>query len=140
MLKRTVTYTDFNGEERTEDAYFNFNKVEALKLSVKYGDIQAYAKDLANGSDPAKIVDMIEDIIVTGYGERSSDGRSFVKTPEITARFKGSGAYAEIFEKMVTDVDYANEFAEGIAKGVKAVKEESNETPGQTKLEIVNKD
>ena len=34
MLKKTITYTDYNGTERTEDFYFNLTKAEILDMEM----------------------------------------------------------------------------------------------------------
>lgn len=119
MIKKTVTYTDYNGLKVTKDLYFNMNRVEALKLVTKYGNIEDYARSIAESGEYNKGIQMIEDILLQSYGERSEDGTSFIKNDAIRDKFKGSEAYAELFEELLTNPDSVKPFAEGIASNVK---------------------
>ena len=115
MIKKVIKYTDFNGQNRSEVAYFNLNKLEVLKLTAKLGmDIDKYAKQLAESEDLAKMLQFIEDIILMAYGEKSQDGRSFVKSKDRTAEFESSNAFAELFDQLVTNPQQTAQFASGI--------------------------
>ena len=119
MIKKTIKYTDFNGQQRKETAYFNMNKLEVLKLTAKLGmDIDAYAKKLAESEDMPKMLQFIEDIILMSYGEKSQDGRSFEKSKEKTEKFENSNAFAELFEQLLLNPQQTSQFASGIV-GVK---------------------
>lgn len=121
MIKKTIKYTDFNGQQRKETAYFNMNKLEVLKLTAKLGmDIDAYAKKLAESEDMPKMLQFIEDIILMSYGEKSQDGRSFEKSKEKTEKFENSNAFAELFEQLLLNPQQTSQFASGIV-GVKQV-------------------
>ena len=121
MIKKTIKYTDFNGQQRKETAYFNMNKLEVLKLTAKLGmDIDAYAKKLAESEDMPKMLQFIEDIILMSYGEKSQDGRSFEKSKEKTEKFENSNAFAELFEQLLLNPQQTAQFASGIV-GVKQV-------------------
>ena len=115
MLKKTIKYVDFNGEEVSEECYFHFNRREALNLAAKFGDIQEYAERLASEQDLAGVIEFFEYILLNSYGKRSSDGRSFVKSPEVVEKFEYSLAYAQLFEELISDPEAAKKFAEGIS-------------------------
>lgn len=115
MLKKTITYTDLNGVERKEDFYFNLSKMEVIKLqdSVKGGydiRLKAIAADL-NGAD---IMEFFEDLIMRSYGEKSEDGRRFMKSEEISRAFMETPAYEVLFEELIFDDKAAADFVNAI--------------------------
>lgn len=115
MLKKTITYKDWNDLERTEDHYFNLNKPEIVKMqeSVKGGyDVQL--KAIAAGMNGAGIMKFFEDLIKTAYGEKSEDGRRFEKSEEISKGFMETRAYEVLFEEMITDSKAAADFVNAI--------------------------
>ena len=115
MLKKTITYTDLNGVDRTEDFYFNLSKPEIVKMqtSVKGGyDVQL--KSLAANLNGALIMDFFEDLITKAYGEKSEDGKRFMKSEEISRSFMETPAYEVLFEELVTDDKAAAEFVNAI--------------------------
>ena len=115
MLKKSITYIDWNGLERTEDHYFNLNKPEVLKMqaSVKGGyDVQL--KSIAAGMNGAGIIEFFENLISTSYGEKSEDGRRFMKSPAISKAFMETCAYEALFEELVTDAKAAAEFVNAV--------------------------
>ena len=115
MLKKTIAYVDLNGVERNEDFYFNLSKPEIIKMqgSVKGGydvRLKAIAADL-NG---ATIMEFFEDLIKRSYGEKSEDGRRFMKSDEISKSFMETPAYEVLFEELVTNDKAAAEFVNAI--------------------------
>ena len=119
MIKKTITYTDFNGVERTEDFFFNFNKMELTKLELRLGaDVQTYINGLIKDGDADKMINLLDIMILDAYGVKSNDGRSFRKSPEIRETFEYSNAYAELFEELLTVPGAAKEFGEGLASTV----------------------
>ena len=127
MLKKTITYTDFNGNERTEDHYFNLLKTEPLKIAMDLPDgvTDAIDKDLEdNTEESAKrlveklgnkgVMEFIEDLIRRSYGKKSEDGRSFIKKPELTEEFMQSPAYDEFYMEMMTNDVAAANFVTGV--------------------------
>ncbi len=115
MLKKTVKYTDFDGNERTEDFYFNLTKAELmeLELSVEGGLQKQIDKIIASQSVP-EIVKIFKTLVLKAYGEKSDDGRRFMKTDEITQAFKETQAYSDIFMELSTDDKEAAAFIQGI--------------------------
>lgn len=115
MLKKTITYVDLNGVERTEDFYFNLSKPEIVKMqgSAKGGyDVQL--KGIANNLDGNRIMEFFEDLIRRSYGEKSEDGRRFMKSDEISKNFMETPAYEVLFEEMVTNDKAAAEFVNAV--------------------------
>ena len=101
MLKKTMTYEDYNGVPRTEDFYFNLTPAEVteMELSVDGG-----------------LVEMIvfKDIILRAYGEKSPDGKRFVKNQEIRDAFAQTNAYSDLFMELATDAKAAAAFVNGV--------------------------
>ena len=104
MLKKKVTYLDFNDQEVTEEFYFNLTTPEVTKMIAKIGDdIDKHAEKLAASGDYEGIIDFVEMLILTSYGVKSEDGKRFVKSKEARENFEYSAAYAELFEQLMTD-------------------------------------
>ena len=115
MLKRTIKYTDFDGNERTEDFYFNLSKAEVteMELGVTGGMTQMLNRIVAE-QDSKKIVETFKEIILKAYGEKSPDGKRFIKTKELSDNFSYTGAYELLFMELATDADAAAAFINGI--------------------------
>lgn len=119
MYKKTITYTDYNGNERTEDFYFNISEAEATELSVSYdGGIQSYLEKIVNADDQNEIVQQFKKIIKYSYGVKSDDGRRFIKSDEIADAFVQSPAYSILFMELATNTDSAIAFVNGITPNV----------------------
>lgn len=115
MLKKTVTYTDFDGTERTEDFYFHLTEAEIANMEMENdGGLAERLRRIVNSKDIKKIKEYFENIILSAYGEKSEDGRRFVKSEEITNNFKSTQAYSDIWMELVTNEDAASEFVNGI--------------------------
>ena len=113
MLKKTITYTDYNGDEVTEDFYFNLTKAELMTLELKAGGLKETIERIAKERDTKKLVEMFEELIMVSYGEKSLDGKRFVKSKEMSEAFKQTEAYSELFMELLT-TDKAIEFVRGI--------------------------
>ena len=115
MLKKTVTYVDYNGVERTEDFYFNLSKAEVteMELSVR-GGLSVMLEELVKSGDNARIVEIFKDLVLRSYGEKSADGKRFVKSKELSEAFSQTEAYSEIFMELALDEKAAAAFVNGI--------------------------
>ena len=121
MLKKKVTYLDFNDQEVTEEFYFNLTTPEVTRIIAKIGsDIDVYAEKLAKEEDYEGIIDFTETLILTSYGVKSEDGKRFVKSKEARENFEYSAAYAELFEQLMTDPEQSKAFGQGLMRGAKA--------------------
>lgn len=111
MLKKEITYTDYNGVERTEDFYFNLSKAELaeMELSVE-GGLSDQIKAIVNAKDVPSVVKIFKKIILKAYGEKSADGKRFVKSPEISEGFEQTEAYSVLFMELIGNPDYAAKF------------------------------
>lgn len=115
MLKKVITFTDYNGVERKEEHYFNLTKSELVKMQYSinggYGEMVQRAIEAKDGK---VIMNVIEELIDKSYGIKSLDGRRFEKSEEITKAFKQTEAYDQLFIELVTDDVKAAEFINGI--------------------------
>lgn len=127
MLKETITYFDFDGNERTENFYFNLTKAECMEMELgTAGGMQQMIERIISEKDNKKIVEIFKDIILRSYGEKSLDGKHFYKSPEISAGFASTEAYSELFMKLATDSEAAARFINGVVPEIP--KENENET------------
>lgn len=115
MLKKTITYVDYNGVERTEDFYFNLSKAEVaeMELSVQ-GGFSKMLEEIVASKDNVQIVNLFKQMVLKSYGEKSPDGRRFIKSEEIAQAFAQTEAYSEIFMELALNEDKAAEFVNGI--------------------------
>lgn len=115
MLKETIKYVDYNGIERQEDFYFNLSETEIVEMaSTTEGDLSEELKKMVESKDGSRIMKTFKDLVARAYGEKSADGRRFVKSPEISKAFFETEAYNKLFMRLVTDPDYAANFIAGI--------------------------
>ena len=115
MLKKRITYTDYDGNERTEDFYFNQTKTELLRMEQdKNGSFSGVLEKFIKAKDQADLFDAIEKFIYKSYGVKSEDGRQFKKSTELSDAFFQSPAYEVLFDKLNADSEYAYNFIMGI--------------------------
>ena len=119
MLKKTITYTDYNGSERTEDFYFNLTKAEVVEMEMSTtGGLAEMIKKIVAAQDAPSIIAIFKKLILKAYGEKSPDGKRFIKSDEISNAFSQTEAYSHLFMELATDADKAAEFVNGITPNV----------------------
>lgn len=115
MLKKTVTYVDYNGVERTEDFYFNLSKAEVAEMEMSVeGGYSKMLEEIVKSNDNVRIVELFKRILLQSYGEKSADGKRFVKSKELSEAFSQTEAYSEIFMELALDEKAAADFINGI--------------------------
>ena len=115
MLKKTIKYTDYDGNEREEDFYFNLNKAEVTEMKLsKQGGLSEYIKRIVAAQDAPSLVELFKELICKSYGEKSLDGKRFVKSKELTEEFTQTEAYAELFVELASNAEEATKFVNGI--------------------------
>ena len=121
MIKKTMTYVDFNGETVVEDLYFNLNALEYTRLTARNGgDLDKRIAELVEKDDSEGIIALMEDLLLSSYGVKSEDGRRFVKTKQVREDFEYSQAYAELFVLLLTNPEETKKFGQGIATSAQA--------------------
>jgi len=115
MIKKTITYNDFDGVECTEDFYFHLTKAELTEMDLCYdGGVAKMIEKINKTKDGAVIVEVFKDLIRKAYGEKSIDGKHFIKNKDITDSFTATEAYSKLFMSFLEDAESAAEFVNGI--------------------------
>jgi len=115
MLKKTIKYTDYNGSERTEDFYFNLSKAEIMEMEMSTtGGLTEMISKIVAAQDAPAIIKIFKDLVLRAYGEKSPDGKRFIKSDEITTAFSQTEAYSNLFMELAFDADAASNFVNGI--------------------------
>ena len=142
MLKKSITYTDYNGEKQTDDCYFNLSKAELLEMEMsEKGGFENYLQTLITERDNKKIYGLFQELILMSYGQKSADGRTFIKKKMVDGQmirlrdeFEQTEAFTELMMELVSGGDEAmakfinalipKEIAEQAAKQLAAQKSE----------------
>ena len=115
MLKKTITYVDYNGNQRTEDFYFNLSKAEIMEMELgTTGGFVEMINRIVEAQDAPSLIKIFKDLILKAYGEKSLDGKRFVKSEEIREAFSQTEAYSNLFTELATDATAAADFVNGI--------------------------
>ena len=115
MLKKTITYVDYNGTERKEDFYFNLSKAEIMEMEMgTTGGMVEMINRIVAAQDAPAIIDVFKKMILRAYGEKSADGKRFIKSKELSEAFSQTEAYSQLFMELATDADAASKFVNGI--------------------------
>ena len=115
MLKKSIKYTDYNGVERSEDFYFNLSKAELMEMEMSTaGGLAEMITKIVAAQDQPAIIKLFKELILKAYGEKSADGKRFIKSDELAAAFSQTEAYSELFTELSTDSDKAAEFVNKI--------------------------
>lgn len=116
MIKKTITFNDYNGQKHTKDFMFNLNKIEltSLALGNEDGDLEAYIKRIIDSKDNIKLMNLFQKIILMSYGVKSEDGLRFIKSEELSEQFSQTEAYVELYVELCTNETAAANFIKGI--------------------------
>lgn len=115
MLKKTITYTDYDGVERTEDFYFNFTEAELMEWQlVTNGGLTNYVQKIVDAKDQPRLITLFKELLLKAYGVKSDDGRRFIKSEKISEEFSQNPAYSILYMELVTDDKLAADFVNGI--------------------------
>lgn len=111
MYQREFTYTGVDGNEYTETYYFYLSKADLMKFNLgSFEGIDLFLKKLVQEKDAKKILEMVDELILTSVGEKSYDGKRFMRNQEIRDNFAQTEAYSQLFCEVVTDGDKLAEF------------------------------
>jgi len=115
MLKKTITYKDYDGNTRTEDFYFNLSRADVLEMELGVdGGMRKMLERIIQEKDNRRIVEAVKDFIARSYGVKSPDGKRFVKNRENLEDFMATEAYTELLMELLQDGDGASAFINGI--------------------------
>jgi hypothetical protein len=115
MLKKDITYTDYDGNTVTETFYFHLNKAEIAEKEINTeGGYAAMLEQVSKTKNGAEIMKLFKEFILMSYGIKSEDGKHFRKSEELRRDFEQSEAYSELFIQLCTDANAAAAFISGI--------------------------
>lgn len=115
MVKKTITYVDFDNNSRTEDFYFNMTKSEVTEMQLgTSGGLAKQLEKIVAAQDTSRVIEVFKDLILRSYGEKSPDGKRFIKTPELREAFYQTQAYSDFYMELATDDEAAAAFVNGI--------------------------
>lgn len=127
MLKREITYENYDGVEVKETFYFNLTRSEIIMMGMEAeGDLAERLQTIIDKKDGKQIVKTFHDLLLRSYGEKSPDGRRFVKSPELSKAFSETPAFDAIFEELLMNPDKALDFVNGL------IPKEYRDVPGAT--------
>lgn len=115
MLKKEVSYIDYDGNRRQETLYFNMNKAEIAAMQVKMdGKYIGHLKDLVANNKIESLFDFFRGLVLDSYGKKSEDGRRFVKNAQLREEFEQSIPFSDILIDLLTDGDKMSNFTRNI--------------------------
>lgn len=115
MIKKTIKYVDFKGNEREEDFYFNLSKPELMEMELTTkGGMSDYLEKIVKAQTKEELIKWFKLIILKAYGEKSEDGRRFIKSEELSTAFSQTGAYEKLYMELVSDEQKASDFINAI--------------------------
>ena len=115
MLKKIITYTDYNGVERTEPFYFNLSKAELMEMELGVtGGMTEMLNKIINAKDGPSLIKTFKEMIMKSYGVKSDDGKRLIKSEELSIAFTQTEAYSVLFMELITDDKAAADFVNGI--------------------------
>lgn len=115
MLKETISYIDYNDVERKEDFYFNLNKAELMNMSLSVdGGLEAKIRKIIQTKNVPELQKIFQDLILKSYGQKSDDGKRFIKSEELTKEFTESEAYVNLYMELSMNAEKAVKFINGI--------------------------
>lgn len=132
MIRKEISYVDFDGEEKTDVVYFHLTKAEILEFNLSYkGGLAAFLEDMVKERDMSKLVEYFKKLILFSYAEKTANGR-LIKNEEIRDAFKCTEAYSKLFMELATDTQAGIDFVNGIVP--KEAREEIGKLGGNENL------
>lgn len=115
MLKKQITYTDFNGDKQTETFYFHLSKADLIQMEVsRKGGMEKWLERIVEANDGAAILNEVRGLILMAYGKKTEDGRGFIKNQATREEFESSEAFSTLLMEVCTDADKLADFFNGI--------------------------
>lgn len=115
MIEKTVTYKDYDGNERTETFFFHLTQADIVLMehSVE-GGFDKRLKRIVDSQDNVEIAKTFKKLILDSYGEKSPDGRRFIKNEKLREEFSQTEAFSIIFMSFLENPSVGAEFIKGI--------------------------
>ena len=115
MYSKKIKYDDFNGQEREETFYFNLTEAELVEMESSVdGGLAAYGKRIIECQNVPEIMDLFKKLILISYGEKSADGKRFIKEDPVRGKlsleFMQTNAYSELYMEFINHPESGAEF------------------------------
>lgn len=115
MLEKVIKYKDFDGNDREETFRFNLTEAEVVEMQYsEAGGLEKFIHNVVAAQDQPRLIKLFKDLVLRAYGEKSMDGRRFIKNQELRDGFSQTEAYSKLFMELATDADAAAKFVNGI--------------------------
>jgi hypothetical protein len=115
MFVKEIRYTDYNGIDRSEKFYFNLNKSELTEMDLTTaGGMKSFIERITNTQDQAELIKLFKELILKAYGQKSDDGKRFIKTQQLRDEFEQTEAFSELYVELATDEKAATDFVNGV--------------------------
>ena len=115
MLKKTIKFVDYDGNEREENFYFNLTESEIIEMEFSTtGGLTQMIEKIIETKDSSRIMSIFKEILLKAYGEKSADGRRFIKSKELSEEFSQTPAYNQLFMELATDAKKASDFVNAL--------------------------
>ena len=119
MLKKTITYNDYNEVTHTETYYFNLSKAECMEMEMSTsGGLTEMINKIIETQDVPAIIKIFKDLILKAYGVKSPDGKRVIKSEELSTAFAQTEAYSVLFMELATNAEEAAAFVNGIMPSI----------------------
>ena len=127
MIKKTITYTDYNGNERTEDHYFNLSNAEITEMEfTTIGGLSEMINKIIATDNTPEIYKLFKNIVLKAYGEKSLDGKRFMKMDEkgvpLYIAFSEKEAYSVLMMELVSEAKKAADLFKEVIPTIKTAK------------------
>jgi len=150
MYIKTIEYTDYSGNPRKEDFYFAFNEAELMEMELSTeGGFDQWITRIANAQNTPELIKLFKKLILDSYGEKSLDGKKFIKIDPTTGRrlseeFEQTAAYPVLFMELATNTEAASEFInkvipENAAAAIDKAKADGSLEEAQSKIYPLSK-
>lgn len=115
MLSKTIKYVDYDGKSREETFFFHLSEAELAELEMTTpGGFQNYVARLVREENAPEMVALWKKMLLMAYGEKSQDGRRFIKSERLATEFTQTPAYSILFMELSTSAEAAAAFVNGV--------------------------
>lgn len=115
MIRKEISYVDFNDKPQKDIAYFHLSKAELGKLQMREnGTFIDRLQELVARRQVEAMYNFVYNLVLDAYGERDPEGRKFIKNPALREDFEQSIAFSEFLSELLADGDSLSDFIRAI--------------------------
>lgn len=135
MFRYVDVYKDFNGTERKETVYFDLNQSEIIGLEIdSEKGLSEYLQEISDAKNAKEMMRFFTNTLYKAYGEKSADGRRFVKSKELSDAFTQTVIYQDIYAELLTNAEFASKFINSIMPDMGALADKINKNADKNKM------